>query len=204
MSHGLQVNASYTYSHTLDEGSGLGAGLFFNGNNPLNPRTSYASSDFDRPHVFTISYLYDLPTMKRASGLLDAAVNGWGITGVTVLQSGEPYSIVDFSGTAGGVYYSADDFVTNPLLPLAPGITPAQAKTPGGGVNPNDFSVPYLLPTDGSNGVPPCQTHQRLSGLRQLRNRFRHDRPQRFPRPVRDPFRFLRLQEFQSRASVSN
>ena len=158
MSHGLQVNASYTYSHTLDEGSGLGAGLFFNGNNPLNPRTSYASSDFDRPHVFTISYLYDLPTMKRASGLLDAAVNGWGITGVTVLQSGEPYSIVDFSGTAGGVYYSADDFVTNPLLPLAPGITPAQAKTPGGGVNPNDFSVPYLLPTDGSNGVPPCQT----------------------------------------------
>ena len=158
MGHGLQVNASYTYSHTLDEGSGLGAGLFFNGNNPLNPRTSYASSDFDRPHVFTISYLYDLPTMKQASGLLDAAVNGWGVTGVTVLQSGEPYSIVDFSGTAGGVYYSADDFVTNPILPLAPGITPAQAKTPGGGVNPNDFSVPYLLPTDGSNGVPPCQT----------------------------------------------
>ncbi len=24
MSHGLQVNASYTYSHSLDEGSGLG------------------------------------------------------------------------------------------------------------------------------------------------------------------------------------
>jgi Carboxypeptidase regulatory-like domain len=29
MSHGLQVNASYTWSHSLDEGSGLGAGLFF-------------------------------------------------------------------------------------------------------------------------------------------------------------------------------
>ncbi len=158
MSHGLQVNASYTYSHTLDEGSGLGAGLFFNGNNPLDPRTSYASSDFDRPHVFTVSYLYDLPTMKHASGLLDAAVNGWGITGVTVLQSGEPFSIIDFSGTAGGFFYSSDNFVTNPLLPLAPGVTPGAAKTPSGGVNPNVFSVPYVLPTDGSNGVPPCQT----------------------------------------------
>ena len=37
MSHGLMVNASYTCSHSLDEGSGLGAGLFFNGNDPLSP-----------------------------------------------------------------------------------------------------------------------------------------------------------------------
>ncbi|HXR15746.1 MAG TPA: TonB-dependent receptor [Terriglobales bacterium] len=168
ISHGLQLNASYTYSHTLDEGSGLGAGLFFNGNNPLNPRTSYASSDFDRPHVFIISYLYDLPTMKHASGLLDAAVNGWGITGVTVLQSGEPFSVIDFSGTAGGIFYSSDDFVTNPILPLAPGVTPGEATSPshGGGtkvsrtgapfVNPDLFAVPLLSP--GQDGVPPCQT----------------------------------------------
>lgn len=167
MSHGLQLNASYTYSHTLDEGSGLGAGLFFNGNNPLDPRSSYASSDFDRPHVFIVSYLYDLPTMKHASGLLDAAVNGWGITGVTVLQSGEPFSVIDFSGVAGGIYYSSDDLVTNPILPLAPGVTPQQATSAafGGGtkvsrtnapfVNPNLFSVPLLSP--GQDGVPPCE-----------------------------------------------
>jgi Carboxypeptidase regulatory-like domain/TonB dependent receptor-like, beta-barrel len=182
MSHGLQVNASYTYSHSLDEGSGLGSGIFFNGNNPLDPRTSYASSDFDRPHVLTISYLYDMPTIKDAHGLLAAAANGWGVTGVTTLESGEPFSVIDFSGTAGGIYYSADDYITNPLLPLAPGVTPSQAlsrsltingaaggysvvntsKNPGQAgdyfVNPNAFSIPYLLPTDGSNGVPPCQT----------------------------------------------
>ena len=35
MSHGLQVGFSYTYSHALDEQSGMG--LFFNGNNPLEP-----------------------------------------------------------------------------------------------------------------------------------------------------------------------
>jgi hypothetical protein len=159
MSHGLMVNASYTYSHSLDEGSGLGAGLFFNGNNPLDPRTSYASSDFDRTHVLTVSYVYMLPKLQHASRLVDAVANGWGFQGVTVLQSGEPFSIIDFSGIAGGIYFSADDFITNPILPLAPGISPKQATIGGtdkGGtyINPNAFSVPLLNP--GDNGVPPC------------------------------------------------
>lgn len=179
MTHNLQVNASYTYSHSLDEGSGIGTGLFFNGNNPLDPRTSYASSDFDRTHVFTISYLYNLPTIKDAHGFLNVVANGWGVTGITVAESGEPFSAIDFSGVAGGLFYSADDFVTNPLLPLAPGVTPKQATSKvtingaTGGflvvntsknpsqigdsyLNPNVFTVPSLQP--GQDGVPPCQT----------------------------------------------
>jgi hypothetical protein len=169
MSQGLMVNASYTYSHSLDEGSGLGAGLFFNGNNPLVPRTAYASSDFDRTHVLTVSYVYQLPTRKYASRFANAVANGWGVQGVTVAQSGEPFSIIDFSGAAGSIFFSADDFITNPILPLAPGISPKKA-TEGGTdnaftsgpltgvrvpyVNPNDFSIPFLSP--GQSGVPPC------------------------------------------------
>src|SRR6202049_2042933 len=169
MSHGLMVNASYTYSHSLDEGSGLGAGLFFNGNNPLVPRSAYASSDFDRTHVFSISYVYLLPTLNHASRLLKAVANGWGMQGVTVAQSGQPFSVIDFSGTAASIFFSADDFITNPILPLAPGISPKQA-TEGGTdksftsgplagvripyVNPNAFSIPFLQP--GQSGVPPC------------------------------------------------
>jgi TonB dependent receptor len=169
MSHGLQMNASYTYSHSLDEGSGLGAGLFFNGNDPLKPKTAYASSDFDRTHVFTISYVYQLPTRAYASRFVDKAANGWGIQGVTVAQSGQPFSIIDFSGTAASIFFSADDFITNPILPLAPGVSPQKA-TQGGTdnaftsgplagvrvpyVNPNSFSIPFLQP--GQSGVPPC------------------------------------------------
>lgn len=162
MSHGLQVNASYTYSHSLDEGSGLGAGLFYNGNDPSNPRTSYSSSDFDRPHVFTVSYYYQFPTISGASRFVGAVANGWGLSGVTVAQSGEPFSIIDFSGTAASIFYSADDFITNPILPLAPGVTIAQAVNARNRdnllpyVNPNLFSVPLLQP--GQDGVPPCQT----------------------------------------------
>ena len=181
MSHGLQITASYTYSHTLDEGSGLGAGLFFNGNNPLDPRTSYADSDFDRPQVFTVSYLYNLPTIKDASGILNVMANGWGITGLTVFQSGEPFSVIDYSGVAGSLFYSTDDFVTNPLLPLAAGITPQQAESKAGGggtkvnrvvgglvqnnpfVNPDDFEVPSLSP--GQDGVPPCEQDANTGGF---------------------------------------
>ncbi|HEY4709799.1 MAG TPA: TonB-dependent receptor [Candidatus Acidoferrales bacterium] len=175
MSHGLQINASYTYSHSLDEGSGLGSGLFFNGNNPLNPRTSYASSDFDRTHVFIISYLYDFPTIKDASTLVNVLANGWGITGVTTAQSGEPFSVIDFSGSAGSLFYSADDFVTNPILPLSAGITPKQAESSAGGggtkvtftnqpyVNPNSFSLPLLAP--GEDGVPPCEMDAATGGF---------------------------------------
>jgi hypothetical protein len=169
MSHGLMVNASYTYSHSIDEGSGLGAGLFYNGNNPLQPSTAYASSDFDRTHVLTVSYAYLLPTLKNRSGFVSTLANGWGIQGVTVAESGEPFSVIDFSGTAASIFFSADDFVTNPILPLAPGISPKQA-TQGGTdksftsgplagvrvpyINPNDFSIPFLSP--GQSGVPPC------------------------------------------------
>ena len=54
LSFGLQFTASYTWSHALDEQSGLG--LFFTGNNPLDPKSSYGNADFDRTHVFLINY----------------------------------------------------------------------------------------------------------------------------------------------------
>jgi hypothetical protein len=171
MSHGLMVNASYTWSHSLDEGSGLGSGLFFNGNDPLKPRTAYGSSDFDRTHVFSVSYVYLLPTIKTTSRFVGHVANGWGIQGVTVAQSGQPFSIIDFSGSAASIFFSADDFITNPILPLAPGISPKQA-TQGGTdnsftsgplagvrvpyVNPNSFTIPFLQPGDPKTGIPPC------------------------------------------------
>ena len=172
ISHGLQVTASYTYSHTLDEGSGIGSGFFYNGNDPSHPGTSYASSDFDRPHVFIVSYLYNLPTIRNASRFLGAVTNGWGISGVTAVQSGEPFSVIDFSGAAGSLYFSADDEVTNPILPLAGGITPQKATTGGTDqlatisgtsttyrlpyVNPDDFALASV--STPNDGVPPCAT----------------------------------------------
>jgi hypothetical protein len=113
--------------------------------------------------------VYLLPSIKKTSRWAEAAVNGWGLQGVTVAETGQPFSVTDFSGTAASVYFSSDDFITNPILPLAPGVSPKQATTggtiqsygsgPNAGVrvpyvNPDDFSVPLLSP--GQTGVPPC------------------------------------------------
>ncbi len=167
LSHGLQVTGAYTYSHALDEQSGLG--LFFNGNNPLIPRSSYASSDFDRTHVLNISYVYQFPKIANASRLLDLVANGWGISGITVAESGQPFVMYDFSGTIGNIFYSGDDFITNPILPLAPGVTPKQAQQGTTGynakipyVNPNVFTIPLLAP--GQDGVPNCGPTAPING----------------------------------------
>ena len=166
-SHGLMINASYTWSHVLDEGSGLAEGLFFNGNDPQNPRSAYGSAGFDRTHVFTISYLYKVPDLTKSKGFLKHVVNGWGVSGITTAESGLPYSIYDFSGTVGSQFFSGDDFITNPLLAI-PGGTLANAKqniaacqaasgTATGiiqPINPCVFGVTVNAP--GTNGVPPC------------------------------------------------
>lgn len=159
MSHGLQFTGSYTWSHSLDEQSGLG--LFVTGNDPLTPRANYASSDFDQTHVLLVNYSYTTPKVTE-SGLLGRAVNGWTIGGQTVAQSGQPYSVYDFSGSVASLYLGTSDYIGNPIVPLVSGVSPKQAQLQGTtGVNANkpvlnaaDFAPQFVQP--GTNGVPPC------------------------------------------------
>jgi hypothetical protein len=159
LTHGLTINASYTWSHTLDEGSGLSEGLFFNGNNPLDPRSAYGSAGFDRTHVFTINYTYQIPDLTHSNGFLKHVVNGWGVNGVTIAESGLPYSVYDFSGTVASQYFGAgDDFITNPLLNGSPKGTLLQGTTGVNAGNPvlNAGAFGITVNAPGTNGVPPC------------------------------------------------
>ncbi|MGB8582753.1 MAG: TonB-dependent receptor [Candidatus Sulfotelmatobacter sp.] len=164
MSHGLQVGFSYTYSHSLDEQSGLG--LFFNGNNPLNLRSAYGSSDFDRTHVFNFSYVYQVPKFFSASTLKGKIADGWSINGATVLQSGQPYSIIDYTGAVGSIFYSVYDGITNPIVPLAPGCTPKNALTGASGafgtpaLKSSCFTLPLLSPGDLGGAIPAGDTYE--------------------------------------------
>jgi hypothetical protein len=168
LSHNLQVGASYTWSHALDEQSGLG--LFFNGDNPLNLRSAYASSDFDRTHVANINFVFQLPKIGAPSALARMLVDGWSLAGLTVLQSGQPYSVIDYSGAVGSIYYSTADGITNPIVPLSSNCTrktavtgASGAWTPGGGKAALDaacFTLP-LLPAGGLNGaIPPDDPYE--------------------------------------------
>jgi hypothetical protein len=180
MSHGVQVGASYTYSHALDEQSGLG--LFFNGNNPLNLREAYGSADFDRTHVLNLNYVFRAPDFARKSSLEGAFVNGWSLMGLMVLQSGQPYSVIDFSGAVGSIYYSTADGITNPIVPLAPGCTAKKATTGASGawfqatgktaLDPACFTIP-LLPAGGLGGAIPSSDPFETGFTSGQRNIFR-------------------------------
>jgi len=162
MSHGIQVGASYTWSHTLDEQSGLG--LFYNGNNPLNLRESYGSADFDRTHVLNFNYVFRIPNLASKSSLTGKILNDWSLTGLSILQSGQPYSVIDFSGAVGSIYYSTADGITNPIVPLAKGCSPKSALSGASGawypvtgktaLKPECFTIPLLNPGDLGGAIP--------------------------------------------------
>ncbi|HET6929538.1 MAG TPA: TonB-dependent receptor, partial [Candidatus Acidoferrum sp.] len=159
LSHGLQVGFSYTFSHATDEQSALG--LFYNGNNPLNLRSGYGLSDFDRKHVINFTYLYEIPKFYEASTWRGKLADGWAIQGLAVIQSGQPYSVIDFSGAVGSIFYGTSDGITNPIVPLASDCSPSQAltghsgATPGlGALRPDCFTIPLLNQGDLNGAIP--------------------------------------------------
>jgi len=186
MSHGLQVGFSYTYSHALDEQSAMG--LFYNGSNPQHLRDAYASSDFDRTHVINFSYVYQLPKFYGVSTVKGKLADGWALEGITVIQSGQPYSVIDFSGSVGSIYFGTSDGITNPIVPLATGCTPQSALTGASGafayngtnspnvnelaLKPTCFSLPLLSP-GGLGGAIPSNDPYETNFTSGLRNIFR-------------------------------
>ena len=113
-SHGLLIQASYTWSqgitnvNTAEAGSGInppGEVLYgsTNSNDPLDTRQQYGPSAFNRTQRAVISYVYNLP-WKNEQGFTGKALSGWSISGVTTIQNGLPFSITD---SAGATIYGA-------------------------------------------------------------------------------------------------
>jgi len=175
LSQGLVMTASYTWSHALDDQSG--AGLFYTANDSLNLKSGYGSSDFDQTHVFLVNFNYAIPTV-HSSKAVNALVNGWTIGSQIGAQSGQPYSVYDYSGSQASLYFSSEDEITNPIVPLAPGVSAKQAQLQGTtGVNAGkpvmnaaDFMPQFLTP--GTDGVPAGDTGESVFG-NSGRNLFR-------------------------------
>ena len=174
MSHSVQVGFSYTFSHATDEQSGLG--LFYNGNDPNSLRSGYGLADFDRKHVVNFTYRYELPKFFGASTFKGKLANGWALSGLTILQSGQPYSVVDYSGAVGSIFYGVNDGITNPVVPLS-GCTPKQALTGATGANgtpalkPDCFGLPLFNGGDLNGAIPandPYETNFISHGQRNI------------------------------------
>jgi hypothetical protein len=92
---------AYTFSKSTDATS-TGNTAF---NSAFNDESTLADSrgrsDFDRPHRLTVSYRYDLPFFSGEQGWKHRALADWAISGITIVQSGAPFSVTDSgAGTA--------------------------------------------------------------------------------------------------------
>jgi hypothetical protein len=162
LSHHTQAGASYTWSHALDEQSDIG--LFFTGDNPNKLHDSYASSDFDRTNTFTANFLAELPSVAKPHSLLSYATNDWSLTGIGVLQSGEPYSLYEYHGAVGSVFFGNYPSLMNPVLPIKNPSLVKSAMTGNKGsfrgaggsyipaIDPSQIALNYITP--GNEGVP--------------------------------------------------
>jgi Carboxypeptidase regulatory-like domain/TonB-dependent Receptor Plug Domain len=111
---GLELNVSYTYSHSLDDSSDYNDTGFVNAYN-LNAYRS--SSNFDQRHDFTIAYVYDDPFFKK-KGWANMVLGGWQWSGITLIQSGTPFSVYNegFNATADNAGVG-NDFATSGSYP---------------------------------------------------------------------------------------
>jgi hypothetical protein len=120
--HGpVTVGVSYTYSHSLDDSSDRSSASFVNS---ANLKSNWASSDFDQRHLLNFNYIYDLPKFARNfqrwvswsdtdandqggagpagdSRFLHTVLDGWQISGITLFQSGTPFSVINSGSTTG-------------------------------------------------------------------------------------------------------
>ena len=105
LSHGLQGQVNYTWSHCLDEVSN-GGFLQFSAGAILSPlpgelRRNYGPCDYDIRHNLTAQYVYQLP-VKVGSRSLGYALNGWQLSGTVFWHSGVPFSVLSTPYSANG------------------------------------------------------------------------------------------------------
>jgi hypothetical protein len=104
MSKTLQLQASYTWSHALDDISNGGFLPFnFDTNTsilaPQDPYNfklyNYGNADYDSRHQFNLSYVYTTPHYQGLLGW----VTDWTISGTFFVRSGLPFTVIDGAST---------------------------------------------------------------------------------------------------------
>jgi hypothetical protein len=135
-SHGLQFQASYTLSKSLDDGSTFEETL-----DPFNFRASRALSLFNSHQRFVVSYDWELP-IPQHKGFAGKVLNDWAVSGITQFQSGFPIRL----DTENDNELIASIFFLGTEAPQQ--VAPFQKLNPksnsGFWFNPNDFQDPQL------------------------------------------------------------
>jgi len=134
-SHGLQFQASYTYSKSLDNASSFESSLV-----PGDPNATYGPSLYDARHRFVFNYVWVIPVPKM-SGFKGALLDGWQASGIVTFQSGFPIRITSADDVEeyGSYFFEAPG---EPNWAYSPGqLNKLNVRQSGGFVfDPNQFT----------------------------------------------------------------
>ena len=154
-SHGLQFQASYTFSKSLDDGSTFEETL-----NPFNYKASRGLSLFNSKQRFVVSYDWELPIPKR-QGFMGGLTNDWAVSGITQFQTGFPIRLdtEDDTELIASIFFLGTEApsLVAPFQKLNPRHTLTNnglgVSSPGYYFDPGDFATAATNPL-GAN-VPP-------------------------------------------------
>jgi hypothetical protein len=150
LSHDLVTEINYTYSHSIDNDSGVQNNLILFSSSEIcdlrNLRVCRGSSDFDLRHNVAASFEYGLPFgqgkwIGHDSGKLkDELIGGWKVSGIFTAHTGYPFKID--SGA-----YTIDFTQTQPAVFIG---TPADVKA---GIHQSNGVVEYFANTNNALGA---------------------------------------------------
>ncbi len=95
----LTWDLNYTFSHSMDDTSGLQTSAAFGTAfilNPIRQRDNYASSDFDMRHIVNFNSLWQIPFgrgrqfLSNTNAFVDAVLGGWQLASIFRYNSGQP------------------------------------------------------------------------------------------------------------------
>ncbi len=152
VSHGFQLQGSYTWGRAIDTGSGSvapdslanGVDTFY-----FNPGITRGLSDFDVSQNLTISYTWTIPTPGSLHGFVDWAARGWEFGGIFTARTGVPFTPLIAPDPLGEGNSSAQDFPDR-----VPGCSLVHSGNVTNYINLSCFAVPMAKPSIASQCVP--------------------------------------------------
>jgi hypothetical protein len=147
LSHGLELNSTYTWSKSMDLNS-LGSQGGYVLQNNFDPKNNYGLSDFDVRDHFVFSGTWNLPFQRNR------LVEGWLLANITQLQTGNPMNVVTTSTYNG---------VSGTIRPTLIG----QYSTGVGGILPSG-NVSYIHGTACATIVSGCAFYAQPTGFGNL------------------------------------
>jgi len=147
LSHGVQILANYTLSHSLDNASNdvveSTPGVIISG------ASDYASSEFDVRQSFSSAISINLPAVGK-SLWVSGITKDWSLQSVIVARSGFPFNAQIYGYSPGGYAASRPDLVLGQPIWI-------NNVSAGGGrsLNPQAFAIPTAVRqgTEGRNDI---------------------------------------------------